>query len=171
MHALYTDIVLCVSLSLHFRCRSLHLHGSQINRCYVTNSHCAPFFSCFSCISSFSIFLIFNFLFTFIIHIIRFPFSLCIISVKKNFFSFYFWGVFLSLVSFFFPSPSFSLLLKMMPLIKRMVRSSHSTSSLLFSLSSLHAVHVNSVVTVCGHSAPCCQLQNLISITALFTEA
>lgn len=101
MHALYTDIVLCVSLSLHFRCRSLHLHGSQINRCYVTNSHCAPFFSCFSCISSFSIFLIFNFLFTFIIHIIRFPFSLCIISVKKNFFSFYFWGVFLSLVSFF----------------------------------------------------------------------
>lgn len=101
MHALYTDIVLCVSLSLHFRCRSLHLHGSQINRCYVTNSHCAPFFSCFSCISSFSIFLIFNFLFTFIIHIIRFPFSLCIISVKKKFFSFYFWGVFLSLVSFF----------------------------------------------------------------------
>lgn len=101
MHALYTDIVLCVSLSLHFRCRSLHLHGSQINRCYVTNSHCAPFFSCFSCISSFSIFLIFNFLFTFIIHIIRFPFSLCIISVKKKNFSFYFWGVFLSLVSFF----------------------------------------------------------------------
>lgn len=107
MHALCTDIVLCVSLSLHFRCRSLHLHGSQINRCYVTNSHCAPFFSCFSCISSFSIFLIFNFLFTFIIHIIRFPFSLCIISVKKNFFSFYFWGVFLSLVSFFFPLPLF----------------------------------------------------------------
>lgn len=107
MHALCTDIVLCVSLSLHFRCRSLHLHGSQINRCYVTNSHCAPFFSCFSCISSFSIFLIFNFLFTFIIHIIRFPFSLCIISVKKKFFSFYFWGVFLSLVSFFFPLPLF----------------------------------------------------------------
>lgn len=171
MHALYTDIVLCVSLSLHFRCRSLHLHGSQINRCYVTNSHCAPFFSCFSCISSFSIFLIFNFLFTFIIHIIRFPFSLCIISVKKKIFFILFLGGFPVIGLLFFPSPSFSLLLKMMPLIKRMVRSSHSTSSLLFSLSSLHAVHVNSVVTVCGHSAPCCQPQNLISITALFTEA
>lgn len=108
MHALCTDIVLCVSLSLHFRCRSLHLHGSQINRCYVTNSHCAPFFSCFSCISSFSIFLIFNFLFTFIIHIIRFPFSLCIISVKKIFFHFIFggfschWSPFFSLPLFLF---------------------------------------------------------------------
>lgn len=105
MHALYTDIVLCVSLSLHFRCRSLHLHSSQINRCYVTNSHCAPFFSCFSCISSFSIFLIFNFLFTFIIHIIRFPFSLCIISVKKKIH--FIFGGFSCHWSPFFPLPLF----------------------------------------------------------------
>lgn len=69
---------------------------------------------------------------------------------------------------FFHPlSISLSLLLKMMPLIKRMVRSSHSAPPattyscfsfffLFFSLTSFQSMSTP-LVAMCGHSAPCCQ--------------
>lgn len=105
----------------------LHLHGSVLNRCSVTNTHCAPLLSLLSfslsyilysfslfCVSSVLVFSIFIFPF------FGFLFLLClllsiIICVNPSF-----------LPSSFFHS--LSLLLKMMPLIKRMVRSSHSAS-------------------------------------------
>lgn len=89
------------------------------------------------------------FLCTFVHNFFNFPFpSICLLLYP------------LFLLLLFFVSCIFllSLLLKMMPLIKRMVRSSHSASSCYFSPHFI-PVHVVSsvVVTGCGHTAPCCK--------------
>lgn len=105
----------------------LHLHFSLWNRCSVTNAHCAPLFSCLS--SRF--FLTFS-VSPFIILCLLVTNTLCSISPLLGSFSFCVskW-LFVSILCLrFFPllSPALSLLLKMMLLIKRMVRSSHSAS-------------------------------------------
>lgn len=121
-----------VSLCL-FRCWPLHLHGSLLNRCSLTNSHSAPLFSCLSVLFSLSYILYF--------------FPLCCVSPLLTLsvqFSFSLSWVPPPFVSFTFNNHLFhsfpfvssllflplflSVLLKMMPLIKRMVRSSHSAS-------------------------------------------
>lgn len=133
-----------------FQCLSLHWHDSLLNRWYFTNIHFAP--SLVSILSAFFLFSISHFVSPFHILLSFVLFDLYSLS----YFHFYFLP-FISLSLFIHPfcihiflffSIVFSclsttlflpLLLKMMPLIKRMVRSSHSATSVSFYLSSLHS--------------------------------
>lgn len=124
---------LCLFVSM-FPCWPQHLHGSLLDRCSLTNTHCAPLLSCVSSLICLTFFIpchyfvfpgywcclfIFSFLFSWVpFPFISFPFNINLCQSFPFVCSLLF-------VSFFH---SLSLLLKMMPLIKRMVRSSHSAS-------------------------------------------
>lgn len=122
---------LCLFVSM-FPCWPQHLHGSLLDRCSLTNTHCAPLLSCVSSLICLTFFIPF--------HYFVFPGYWCCLSIFSFLFSWvpfpfisFPFNIDLSILSLrLFPSLSFfhslSLLLKMMPLIKRMVRSSHSAS-------------------------------------------
>lgn len=106
----------------------------------------SPFFSCFPslCLVLYSVFL-----FTFIWgYLSCFRLNFHFLSFYFLIFSHHFCRYFLFFLPLFL---SVSLLLKMMPLIKRMVRSSTCVFVFLTSYQSV----ITPFLAVCGHSAPC----------------